>query len=137
MTKRLFALKTSLTLLVCLICFSSFAQSQATGNGAYIEFTKRRHDTGTLQRPWQVTVTYEFRNTGDAPLMVQNVTTDCGCTVADYTRKPVKPGKKGIVKVSFDGTHSGSGYFHKTITVVTNSWRKPIDRLYLEGNRSE
>ncbi|MBO7577664.1 MAG: DUF1573 domain-containing protein [Prevotella sp.] len=138
-------MRIGLLILSCLMVNSALAYSndeelsteKGKKDGSYITFTTRKIDVGTIYSPWKTTVVYEFRNTGDEPLVVQNITTDCGCTVAEYTRKPIKPGKKGIVTVTYDGQYTEAGYFHKTITVVTNSWRKAVERLYLEGTRGE
>lgn len=109
----------------------------ATEMAASPEFQQRKHNLGLLKKPWQAEVVYEFRNTGDKLLVVQNVTTDCGCTVAEYTRKPVKPGRKGRIRIRFDGKGIPPGYFHRTITVATSDWKIPVVRLYLEGIRGE
>ena len=103
-----------------------------------IQFEQTTIDLGTFSDPTQVhKVVFKFKNVGKAKLVINYVNTSCGCTVAEYTRKPIKPGKKGIVTVTYDGQYTEAGYFHKTITVVTNSWRKAVERLYLEGTRGE
>ena len=138
-------MRIGLYLLLCFLTTVSLASPEQEGQtvvkkskeGSFITFLTRRIDVGTVNSPWKITVVYEFSNTGDTPLVIENVTTDCGCTVAEFTHKRVKPGKKGFVKVTYDGEFSEVGYFHKTINVVTNSWRKPVERLYLEGERGE
>ncbi len=56
----------------------------------------------------------------DKPLLISEVHTSCGCTVADYTDKPVNPQSEGYIKVTFNsaGKH---GEQYKTITIVSNT----------------
>ncbi len=53
------------------------------------------------------------------PLIIVAVEPQCGCTIADYPREPMKYGKKGVVSVSFDAKNNG--YFQKSIAVMTNA----------------
>ena len=63
---------------------------------------------------------FEFTNKGEAPVIVYGVSTSCGCTVSEWTKEPVLPGKKGIVTATFDP--NGRPYsFSKTLTVNSNS----------------
>ena len=62
--------------------------------------------------------TFVFTNTGDAPFVLTNVTFSCGCTTPDWPRGPVKPGKIGEIKVTYDAQHTGR--FIKTIRVEGN-----------------
>src|SRR5688500_6358953 len=49
-------------------------------------------DIGTIKRGEQKSITFRFKNTGDKPLIVQNVLAGCGCTVPERTEEPVMPG---------------------------------------------
>ena len=60
----------------------------------------------------------------------------CGCTVATYTKKPVAPGEKGEVKVTYNGKGKFEGHFKKSITVRTNGTVE-MTRLYIEGVMTE
>ena len=62
-----------------------------------------------------------FRNTGDAPLVIQRVFTDCGCTVPSYSSRPVAPGDTGIIRVRFKTKGRSPGYFRKTLRVKSNA----------------
>lgn len=54
-----------------------------------------------------VTATFKITNKGDKPLVISNVTTSCGCTVADWTKEPIAPGKTGSVSSTFDAKAIG------------------------------
>jgi hypothetical protein len=61
-----------------------------------------------------------FTNTGDAPLIITNATSSCGCTVPDYPKDtPIQPGEKGQLVVKFNG--SGMNQVIKTVTLNTNT----------------
>lgn len=67
---------------------------------------------------------FEFKNSGDTPILIQNVQTSCGCTTASKPEEPIQPGKKGEISVKYDTKRVGD--FTKTITVTTNVQPEPI-----------
>ncbi|MDL2212672.1 DUF1573 domain-containing protein [Bacteroides sp. OttesenSCG-928-D19] len=99
-----------------------------------IKFEKTAHDFGTFSENDPV-VTYEFAftNVGDAPLVIHQAIASCGCTVPDYTKEPILPGKSGVIKVTYNGTGRFPGHFKKTITIRTNSKTEML-RLTIEGD---
>ena len=79
------------------------------------------------------TVTFKFKNVGNAKLVINYVNTSCGCTVADYPKDYISPGGSGEITVTYNGKDKYPGKFRKVITVYTNNG-KTITRLYIEGN---
>jgi hypothetical protein len=75
---------------------------------------------------------FTFKNTGNAPLVIQNVETSCGCTSPEYTKEPVQPGKSGIVKATFDPA-GRPNYFDKNLTVISNAETNRVV-LNIKGN---
>ncbi len=61
---------------------------------------------------------FEFINTGDAPLIISNVQSTCGCTVPSKPTEPIQPGKKGEISVKYN---MNPGPIRKTITVESNA----------------
>jgi len=115
-------------LLVCGITMAS-AQKQAE-----IKFEKTTHDFGTFsEKNPVVSCTFTFTNVGERPLVINQAMASCGCTVPEYTKNPVKPGEKGEIKVTYNGTGKFPGHFKKSITVITNGVVEK-SRLYIEGN---
>ena len=53
-----------------------------------------------------------------------------------YTQTPIQPGKKGEIKVTYNGKGKFPGHFKKTITVRTNG-DPEMTRLYIEGVMKE
>ena len=58
-------------------------------------------------------------NTGNSNLVISNVSTTCGCTVADYPKDPIAPGKDGKIEVEFN-SEGKSGMVDRKVTVVSN-----------------
>ena len=80
------------------------------------------HDFGKITQGTPVETTFEFKNTGENPLVLSNVKAACGCTATEYTKEPVQPGESGFVKGVFNA--QAEGVFNKTITVTTNTAEK-------------
>lgn len=120
--------KTLLFIVLALGISYAYAQS-----GPEIKFETTTHDFGTFSENDPV-VSYEFvfTNTGDAPLVIHQAIASCGCTVPDYTKEPILPGKKGSIKVTYNGAGRYPGHFKKSITLRTNA-KTEMMRLYIEG----
>lgn len=89
-----------------------------------IKFEKVLEDVGTLsvRKGEKRTVKFVYANEGNAPLVLERVETSCGCTSVQLPKKAVKPGKKGVVKVTMDATHlDDRGVFGNIITIYYNS----------------
>lgn len=87
-------------------------------------FDKTTHEFGTILWKNPVTATFKITNKGDKPLVISNVTTSCGCTIADWTKEPIAPGKTGIVCSTFDA--KAIGRFQKSVGIYCNASTKPI-----------
>ena len=85
-----------------------------------IRFVEVEKDMGQVKEGEKVSLVYEVMNTGEADLLLQEVRPSCGCTTPKYEKKPVRPGKKGTIEVSFD-TKGRPGKQRKTVMVVTNT----------------
>ncbi|MDD4777799.1 MAG: DUF1573 domain-containing protein [Fermentimonas sp.] len=93
----------------------TFAQKQPA-----MDFEKTEHNFGTIKEEiGAVTTRFEFKNTGDTPLIIQRVASSCGCTTPSYTREPILPGKEGTISAQYS-TVRRPGTFNKTIRVYTN-----------------
>lgn len=119
-------------MLMASVCFAMAQQNQAS-----IKFDKMIHNFGTFSedQPTQKCV-FTFTNVGTAPLIINQAVASCGCTIPSYTKAPIKPGEKGEIKVTYNGTGAFPGHFKKTITVRTNGVTE-LTRLYIEGVMSE
>ncbi len=104
--------------LLTIVLFSSFGFAQ---NGPKIEFKAKDNtiDYGTITKNKDNGVrSFEFTNTGDAPLIITNVLSTCGCTVPTKPEAPIMPGKTGKIEVKYSMI---PGPIRKTITVESNA----------------
>merc|ERR1712144_85119 len=82
-------------------------------------FQESEFDFGTIEKGTNGEHEFIFTNTGDAPLVIVNATSSCGCTVPEYSKEAVAPGEEGQLLVKYDG--SGTNQVNKTITIVANT----------------
>ena len=60
-----------------------------------ISFDKKIHDFGdVIISDGPVKCTFTFTNISDSPIVVHNIISSCGCATPQWTRSPVKPGKR-------------------------------------------
>lgn len=87
--------------------------------GAQIIFLEKSHDFGEIAEDGgKVEYLFTFRNTSDSPVVLVSAHSSCGCTKAEFSRKPVMPDSTATVKVVFDPM-SYPGVFARKITLVT------------------
>ena len=109
-------MKKNIYLLLLLINTIVFAQG-----GAKIEFKDKDNtiDYGKVNKEDDSGLrTFEFTNTGDAPLIISNVQSTCGCTVPSKPTDPILPGQTGKIDVKYN-MHTGP--IRKTIMVESNA----------------
>lgn len=81
-------------------------------------------DCGQVVYRAPVTAEFEIKNSGVAPLVINDVRSGCGCTTADYPQGPIQPGGKFIVKATYDAKQMG--HFNKQIAVYSNGSPTPL-----------
>ncbi|MDR0659639.1 MAG: DUF1573 domain-containing protein [Prevotellaceae bacterium] len=117
-------MKKVLSILVCALMVSTVTvaqeQEKTDEKKGTISFEKTVHDFGEVKEEiGKATYEFEFTNTGEAPILISNVTATCGCTVPSWTKEPVLPSKKGSVTVGYS-TIGRIGLFVKSLTVINN-----------------
>lgn len=91
---------------------------------AQIQFKEQTYNFGSVpEHGGKVSHSFEFTNTGDANLVIVDATADCGCTVPEYPTAPIAPGKKGVIKVTYDPLYRPGG-FTKVVTIRSNAKQK-------------
>ncbi|MDR2854051.1 MAG: DUF1573 domain-containing protein [Prevotellaceae bacterium] len=105
-------------------------KQEVSKDAPVITFKETIHDFGKVEQGKPVTVEFEFTNTGNTPLVVSNAKPSCGCTVSNWTKTPVEPGKTGTVTATYNAANAGS--FTKTVTVSSNA-TTPELRLTVRG----
>ncbi len=97
---------------------------------AKIEFKTEIIDYGTIEKGADGVRVFEFTNTGNAPLIISNVKSTCGCTVPKKPKGPIMPGETGEIEVKYDTKRVNP--IRKTITVISNAER-PTVALKIKG----
>ena len=118
-------------LLVCAVILGfAFTASAQDSEKAEFKFNEEKHDFGKIPQGTPVTTVFEFTNIGKEPLILTEVKPTCGCTIADYTKTPVKSGEKGVIKITFSA--AAAMPFNKTIVVKSNA-KTPEKYLNIVG----
>lgn len=109
------------------------AQPQNT-NGKFptITFNKKEHDFGEIKEGTKAETVFIFTNTGDADLIISDAKGSCGCTVPEFPKEPIKPGKSGKMKVSFDSAGK-PGMQQKSVNITCNT-QQGSDVLTIKAN---
>lgn len=84
------------------------------------EFEEEIHDFGRVIQGEKVSYSFKFKNSGKSDLVISDAKATCGCTIADYPKKPVPPNGTGTVNITFN-TETKKGYQNKTVTIIANT----------------
>jgi len=82
-------------------------------------FTEQEYDFGIIDKGDKVNHFFTFKNTGKNDLIITRANGSCGCTVPEFPKEPIPPGKTGKIKVTFNSTGK-KGPQHKTVSVYAN-----------------
>jgi len=116
----LYMKKTFAMLVVLFIAMGVNAQTSANDTMPVIKFEKIEHNFGKIKEGTLATYSFEFENTGKAPLILSTVQASCGCTTPEWPKEPIMPGKKATIKAAYN-SYGRPGAFHKVITVKSNA----------------
>lgn len=120
------------------LIFSSMARAKDAPyekKRAILVMDVREIDLGEVRSDNPVkSVKFCFTNMGEQDLFITETSTGCACTTAKHSKKPVKPGKKGEIQVTYDGTAQPAGSFRKAIMVYSNDARN-YTRIFIKGVR--
>lgn len=89
------------------------------GKFPVMSFETKEHDFGTINEGDKVMYDFKFKNTGEAPLIIMNAKGSCGCTVPEYPKDPIAPGKEEKIHVIFD-SKGKLGTTTKSVTLTCN-----------------
>lgn len=132
MKKQNICLSIGLGLLFIMISGFNFLADQDNNNGPKIEFNKEVHDYGKIDYKGNGKCYFVFRNTGNKPLILNKVSSSCGCTTPKWPRNaPLKPGQTDTIEVKYNTRIVGN--FTKSITVFSNAVNKSPVRLKIKG----
>ncbi|SFQ51216.1 DUF1573 domain-containing protein [Parafilimonas terrae] len=108
-------------------------KSQAdTANYTEIQWVDSIIDFGTMRTEDSMHFKFRFKNTGSKPLFISEAQSSCGCTVTNYPKDPIMPGKTSFISATFNSNFSIGPVF-KTITVMANTKNNNQHVLLLHG----
>lgn len=112
--------------------FAAFCvNAQTATNNSKLKFNTLEHDFGNQPQGKPVTFEFEFINTDSKDaIVIEDVKASCGCTTPTWTKEPVMPGKKGVIKAQYNMARDGA--FRKSITVNTKNGETIT--LFISGN---
>ena len=90
-----------------------FAQSKKADDIAKLNV--ETYDFGKIKQNVPATATFVVTNIGTEPLFIEDAKPTCGCTISDYTKTPIAPGKSGTIKATYNA--AALGHIDKTLTV--------------------
>jgi hypothetical protein len=99
-------------------------------NAPDFKFDQDQFDFGTIPQGTPVTHDFNFTNIGKEPLIISNAQASCGCTIPNWPKDPVLPGKTSKITVTYNAAHAGG--FTKSITITSNA-KTPMSVIYIKG----
>lgn len=105
-------MKKILFAVLALTSTSLFAQKKAD---AIARLDVQTYDLGDVKQGVPATATFVVTNIGTDPLLIEQASPTCGCTISDYTKSEIAPGKTGYIKATYNAANLG--HIDKTLTV--------------------
>ena len=94
---------------------SAGAMAQTSKPDDFAKFNTDKHDFGKIKQNVPAVYTFEITNKSNKPLVIENAHATCGCTVPEYQKEPILPGKSGKIKVQYNAANGGR--FDKAVNV--------------------
>lgn len=107
------------------------SMTASKGTLTEVSIDKTVLDFGSFPKEAKQERSFVLTNTGKELLVIQDITTSCGCTKVEYSKEPVRPGETLEVKVIYEAEKAE--HFNKTVTVYCNSRNSPIC-FHVKGN---
>ena len=118
-------------ILVLFIAFFAYTLVHSQEMKPEISFEKTVIDYGTVNKGDNGIREFVFKNSGNAPLIISNVKSTCGCTIPKKPEKPILPGESEKIQVKYDTKRVG--FIRKSITVTSNAASSPTTILKIKG----
>lgn len=102
-----------------------------TAKLAKFEFDSISHDFGEIFAGAKIVRIYKFKNVGKTPLVINDARSTCGCTVPEWSKKPIMPGDTSSIVVKFD-SDGKKGYQSKPVFITANTFPAE-NKIFLYG----
>ncbi len=94
--------------------------AQISKGSPAVEWDKTEHDFGEINQGDKVETVFTLTNVGEGDLIVTKAKGSCGCTVPQWPREAIAPGKTAEIKVVFN-SRGKKNKTTNTITLTTNT----------------
>ena len=121
-------MKKILSIAVTVLAFITLSSMIQVGE---FKFETESHDFGSIDYNKPASYEFTFTNAGKTPIIISEVAPSCGCSVADFSKTPVKAGESGKIKVTYNA--AAKGPFTKSFIVKSNT-KTPVKTLTIKGN---
>src|SRR5688572_6787902 len=85
------------------------AMAQTSKPDDFVKFNTNKHDFGKIKQAVPATYYFEITNKSDKPIVIENAHATCGCTVPEYPKEPISPGKTAKIKVQYNEANGEIG----------------------------
>jgi hypothetical protein len=113
--------------IILLLCLGPAILVGATG--PEIALDRSEHDFGDVQVGDVVETKFQVINKGDAPLLIDEVRTSCGCAKAASRGKEVSPSQKTEISVSYDSVGLSPGRKTQSVLIHTNDAKNSVSKF--------
>jgi len=121
----------SLSLFAFLFVLVASAQQTRQNTEGLIKLSTENHDFGKIKQGTPVSYYFELTNVSQMPLVIENATSTCGCTVPEYPKDPIAPGETIKMKVQYNA--ASPGHFEKDVFVKFAGVTEP-KKLHIKGD---
>ena len=100
-------------------------------SGPIIRFNNINYDFGIIGQNEEAKCTFKFINEGNQPLRITSAKGSCSCTVPNWPRDIIQPGKTGEISINYDTKKVGK--FSKSVWISSNDSINPMIILKITG----
>lgn len=122
-----------LSLAIAIFTVSGALAQEATpvSGGPEISVDKDVHDYGTIKQGANGSCEFEVTNNGSEPLIISKAKGSCGCTVPEWPKEPIMPGKSAVMTVRYDTKRVGP--INKSVTITSNATNASTKVVRIKG----
>ena len=81
-------------------------------------FATETIDFGKIKQNAPQKGTFVVTNISNEPLIIEQANPTCGCTISDYTKEPIAPGKTGVINATYNA--AAIGHFEKHLVCLSD-----------------
>ena len=122
--------------LFVLFTMASLLLTACAGSGAKISVEPAQFDFGDVIVGEIVTRDLRVTNTGSGTLVIESISTSCGCTTAAVDQTQIPAGESTLLHITFDaGAHGDvTAFYTRQVFIATNDAEQPEMRIEFTAN---